>query len=100
MTVRYNLAQATEMICGTDSGLRDPQRWVRERLCRGPQRGGFPGRKIGRKWFMTAAQIDAALETCSNTQPQPEPEPAPAQPVSVLAGLSEASRRRLKAVRS
>jgi hypothetical protein len=88
---RHTLAQATHIICGDDSGLADPQRWVMRQL----RSGRFPGRKIGRNWFMTEAHIEAALDTLDNNpKPQPEPELAP-QPVGIIGGLSERAARRL-----
>ena len=85
---RRDLAYAAVVICG-DAGLRDPQRFVSKRLCRGE----FRGIKIARQWFMTDADIAAAIETLRN--PAPTPKPADAQPISVVDGLSQRSRRRV-----
>jgi hypothetical protein len=86
---RYTLAQATRIIVGDDSGLGDPERWVVRQL----RSGRFPGLKIGRNWFMTDADIEAAQATLRN-DPKPRPEPEP-QPVGILGGLSERAARRL-----
>jgi hypothetical protein len=88
---RYTLAQATRIICDDNSGLADPQRWVVRQL----RSGRFPGLKIGRNWFMTDADIEAAQDTLRN-DPRPilAPESAP-EPVGIISGLSERAARRL-----
>lgn len=88
---RHTLAQATRIICGEDSGLGDPERWVVRQL----RSGRFPGLKIGRNWLMTDADVEAAQATLRNDpKPLPAPEPAP-QPVGIISGLSERAARRL-----
>ena len=90
---RHTLAQATRIICGEDgAGLANPQHWVMCKL----RAGRFPGLKIGRNWFMTDADIEAALSALRN-DPKALPEPAPApQPVGIIDGLSERAARRLR----
>lgn len=90
---RYSLEKATELICGTDSGLSDPRRWVVRRL----RSGQFPGIKIGRSWFMTGEQIAAAIDACGNqSSPQVPVAQEPALPDSdINAGLSVRARRRI-----
>lgn len=89
---RHTLAQATRIICGDDSGLSDPEGWVVRKL----RAGRFGGLKIGRNWFMTDADVEAAQAALRNDpQPRPEPEPA-SQPVGILDGLSERASRRLR----
>jgi hypothetical protein len=84
---RHTLAQATLIICGEDgAGLIDPEGWLARRLAK----GDFGGIKIARRWFMTDADIDAALSALRN-DPKPKPAPEPEQPV----GLSERAARRL-----
>ncbi|MBX7136203.1 MAG: helix-turn-helix domain-containing protein [Fimbriimonadaceae bacterium] len=48
----YDLAEAAERIGGVS------ERWLAAQL----RDGKIPGRKVGRKWRMTAGDIDACLE--------------------------------------
>jgi hypothetical protein len=64
-------------------------------MCR-LRRGVFTGIKIGRNWFMTDADIEAAIESCRN-EVAVEPEPVVSEAVTVVDGLSARSRRRLRA---
>lgn len=89
--MKHPLPEATRRICGDDSGLKDPERWVMRQL----RSGRFRGQKVGRRWFMSDQDIAAAEEAL---YPAPKVEPAePDELVSVVAGLSTRSRRRLKA---
>lgn len=88
---RHTLAQATRIICGEDSGLSDPQGFILRKL----RAGRFPGLKIGRNWFMTDADIEAALSALRN-DPKPLPAPEPEQPAGIISGLSERAARRLR----
>lgn len=90
---RHKLPEATELICGPDSGLADPQRWVAQHL----RSGRFPGMKVGRNWLMTDADIEAAIEACRNTIRETKPEPEPSTPpVTVFDGLSARCRARIR----
>lgn len=93
---RHTLAQATRIICGEDgAGMANPQHWVMCKL----RAGRFPGLKIGRNWFMTDADVEAAQATLRN-DPKPLPAPEPERPVGIISGLSERAARRLNAVRA
>jgi hypothetical protein len=59
---RYTLEQATRVIVGDDSGLADPQLWMMRQL----RKGRFHGFKIGRNWFMTQADVEAAIDSLRN----------------------------------
>lgn len=48
----FDLAEAAERIGGVS------ERWLAAQL----RAGAIPGRKVGRKWRMTAGDIDACLE--------------------------------------
>ena len=86
---RHALPEAAQIICaGAD--LKLPELWVARRL----RTGVFTGIRIGRNWFMTDADIDAAIESCRREQPRPVVEDVP---LSVIAGLSERAARRLRA---
>jgi hypothetical protein len=94
---RHTLAEAARIICGEDSGLRNPERWVAMRIW--DRR--FTGIKIGRRWFMTDADIEAAIETCrrgiSPQTPAATVETEPAAAVSIADGLSARAARRRRA---
>jgi hypothetical protein len=90
---RHTLAQATRIICGDNSGLADPQRWVAQRL----RRGTFQGIRINRNWLMTDADIDAAIASLRNDKPKPLPVAPDPVPAPITAGLSARSARRLTA---
>jgi hypothetical protein len=88
---RRTLAQSARIICGDDSGLADPQGFVLRKL----RAGRFRGLKVGRNWFMTDADIEAAIAGLRNDPaPQLKPEPE-LQPVGIISGLSERAARRL-----
>ena len=61
------------------------ERWLIEQL----RSGRFPGRKVGRHWRMTDADINTALDICSNEGLRNVASTAPA------VGLTARSRRRL-----
>jgi hypothetical protein len=92
---RYTLEQATELICGRDSGLRNPQRWVAMRL----RRGEFGGVKIGRNWFMTHANVEAAIDSLRNeTKAASKPVTNRVADPRIIDGLSQRAKRRLRSV--
>jgi hypothetical protein len=76
----FDLAEAAACIGGVS------ERWLAAQL----RAGAIPGRKVGRKWRMTAGDIDACLEIfkigpeCSTPQ----------QPQHVEGNACEGSRRR------
>ena len=89
---RHNISVAAQLICGDDSGLTDPRGWVMRQI----RRGKFRACKIGRNWFMTDADIDAAKESLYAVA-RTEPQTPAAKPVSsVVDGLSAGARRRLR----
>lgn len=89
---RHNLAAATHLIVGDDSGLADPQRWVTRQL----KTGRFRGFKIGRQWFMTSEDV-AAAQLSLYPHPDGESKPETAGTGSrVVDGLSAGARRRLR----
>lgn len=49
----------TAMICGEDSGMKDPVLWVRRKIAGGQ----FGAIRVGRTYRMTAANIRDALES-------------------------------------
>lgn len=49
--------------------MRDPERY----LVRQIKAGRIRGRKVGRTWMMTDADIDDALEAFANPAPAPRP---------------------------
>jgi hypothetical protein len=55
----YSLAEIAVILCG-NSGPTE-QRWVADHL-RGYQKPHLPGYKVQRKWRMTEADLDAAIE--------------------------------------
>ena len=59
----YDLADAAERIGGVS------ERWLAAQL----RDGKIPGRKVGRKWRMTAGDIDACLEIFKVVPQQPVP---------------------------
>lgn len=59
----YDLAEAAERIGGVS------ERWLAAQL----RDGKIPGRKVGRKWRMTAGDIDACLEIFKVVPQQPVP---------------------------
>lgn len=96
MTAKRPLAEAARLICGEACTLRDPERWVRERLL-DPGYPDFRGQKIGRDWYMTDADIrraELSLYTKSSSKPTAPDEAA--SPTSLIDGLSARGRRRLQ----
>lgn len=69
----------------------DGERWLARRLNRKELRG----KKFGRTWVMTDADVAYMLSKYSNEVAEPVEIPAP-QPLSVADGLSARSRRRLR----
>lgn len=96
--LKHPLTVAARRICGQACTLRDPERWVRERLL-DPNYPDFRGQKIGRDWYMTDADIDRAEQSLylKSGSPTANPEPqAVAQPsLSLIDGLSQRGRRRI-----
>lgn len=76
-----------------DRHLKDPERYLRERI----RAGQFRARKVGRAWLMTEADIEAAIESLANTEPildTPTPAPTPS-PIGQLTAGSLRRRRRV-----
>lgn len=78
----YSLAEAATLICGR--GTRAETEWTAVRL----RRGEFSGYKAGRKWRMTQADVDAAIEAL-------RPKTIHVPPVPAMKGLTRTSARRL-----
>lgn len=76
----YSLIEAAAMICGKDSGIKDPALWVRRKIAAGQ----FGAIKVGRTYRMTAANIRDARESLA-VQPKIRPN---------LQGLTPTSARR------
>lgn len=72
----YTLDEAAEILHVTDG-------WLKKKL----QRREIPGRKVARHWMLTQGDIEAVIEGAATPVIAPKPDPA---------GLSPASRRRLK----
>lgn len=89
---KHSLAQSARLLCGDNPPHSDPEKWLARQL----RAGRFRGQKIGRFWFMTDADIEAAEESLYPAGAEPllhGPEP---EPVGIVSGLSERGRRRLK----
>lgn len=85
----HSLEQAAAIIVGDSTPTSVT--WVARRLCR----GDFTGYKAGRKWRMTDADIDAAIESLRPNrveQIRAVPEYAPA-----FSSMTSRSRRKLVA---
>jgi hypothetical protein len=85
----YSLEESSVRICGGDGNnnhVPAQVQWVMRRL----RRGEFSGYKVGRRWRMTEADIEAAIETL-------RPKRAYVPEVPQLSGLTRTSARRLSA---
>lgn len=85
---KYSLAEVARRIVPPGSGISNPERWVAVRL----RDGRFRGQKIGRQWFMTDADIEAAEQSL---YPTANVEVPASQAMSLIDHLSARSRRRL-----
>lgn len=96
MSAKHPLPEAARRICGEACTLRDPERWVRERLL-DPAYPDFRGQKIGRDWYMTDADIQRAEQSLylKAAPPQPDRSEEPGTPLSLVDGLSQRGRRRV-----
>ena len=83
-TRTYSLAEVALILCG-DNGPTE-QRWVADRL-RGYKNPALPGLKVQRKWRMTEADLDAAIELL---RPRPNEVRIPA-----MTSMTARSQRRL-----
>ena len=92
MTGKHPLREITKRIIPPDSGIRRPERWVTERLLD----GRFRGQKIGREWYMSDADIQAAEEFLYRSSRRAEAAPTVEPAVSIVEGLSARSRRRVR----
>ncbi|AHH16551.1 putative DNA-binding protein [Nocardia nova SH22a] len=73
----YTVAEVAEML-----GPHVTVAWLTKRL----RERKFPGRKVGRSWMLTRADIESAIELMARPAIAPKPDPA---------GLTAGSRRRL-----
>lgn len=90
----YPLVVAAERICGPDSGLADPVRWVARQI----KRGRFGARRIGRSYRMTQGQIEAAIALCENRVAAVEPSSVEPVGDGFAASLTPAAQKRLRSV--
>ena len=91
----YSLAEVIHIL-GLDE-LKNPERWLRERLNNGTLRGS----RIGRGWVMTDRQLEYNLEVALSNADKATPATGVNQdqqdePVSILDGMSEIARRRIQ----
>jgi len=88
----YTLDVAFRQICGDECDMKDPHGWMLRQI----RSGKFRARKIGHRYFMTQAQIDAAVEavTTRARAVRAEPAPAPAKPKGL--SLTRTSARQLR----
>ena len=85
------LSEVTERM-ELDRHLKDPERYLRERI----RAGQFRARKVGRSWLMTEADIEAAIESLANTEtPRPEPTPTLTPMSHGMASAASMRRRRV-----
>lgn len=81
------LGEASERLALADH-LADPERFLARQL----KAGKIRGRKIGRSWLMTDADIEAAIDAFAN---HTNTAPAPAEPTPATVGMpSKGSLRR------
>lgn len=96
VTAKYPLAVAAQRICGGEAcTLRDPERWVRERLL-DPNYPEFRAQKIGRDWYMTDSDIQRAERSLyfKSVAQQPIQDTEVAS-LSLIDGLSQRGRHRV-----
>lgn len=72
----------------------DGKRWLARRL----NRGELSGYKVGKDWMMTDSDIADLVERRRNRQIVVAAQAEAVEPISVMAGLSARSARRLKPV--
>ncbi|MCT7373189.1 helix-turn-helix domain-containing protein [Mycolicibacterium llatzerense] len=68
--------------------MSDPERWLQRQI----RSGRVTARKVGRHWFMTQADIDAALERFASKQ---GPEPVVEVDVPRRVGSAASLKRRI-----
>jgi len=73
-----------------DETMRDPVRWLTSQILNGK----FRGRKVGRHWLMTAADIEHNLERLANVTTEPAPAAQPAERPVGVPSLASMRRRR------
>ncbi|WP_406816617.1 helix-turn-helix domain-containing protein [Mycobacterium sp. M23085] len=84
------------------AGLKDATRWLANKV----RSREIPAVKVGRTWYMADDHVEAMFDRLSNqhgaeaelAQPVPQPEPQTTPAASIVDGLSERSRRRLRSV--
>lgn len=82
----YSLAEVAEIALPDD--MKDPERWLRERL----NRGELKGYRAGRKWRMREDHLEYLTESRNNSAQAVD---EPVEPVSILDGMSEVARKRI-----
>lgn len=85
----YSLAEVAAQVLPRE--WKNPQRWLRDRL----NRGEISGYRLGRVWLMTEDDVADFIARHRNTTTAAPARQAPA--TSVVDGLSERTRRRLRA---
>lgn len=92
MTKRFELTEvAAEHL---PDAIKDGPRWLRRQL----NAGRLKGRRYGRHWTMTQADVDYMLDAVANETITFETKSTEPRPVSFDEALSPRSRRRLRAV--
>lgn len=87
----YSLAEVAAMVLPAE--WRDAERWLARRL----NRGEIKGYRVGRVWRMTEAQVDNLIERFTNSTDSPPPQRNTEHATCVVDGLSQRSRRRIRA---
>lgn len=88
----YTLAEVAEAHVPPE--IKNPIRWLRERL----NRGEIPGKRLTRGvWVMTDAHVDAWLSDSTVVERVSDSADSAEAVVSISGGLSQRSRRRVSA---
>ena len=85
----YSLAEVAAIALPED--MKNPERWLRERL----NSGVLKGYRAGRTWRMREDHLEFLTESRSGSAEQSQPVVEPSEPVSILAGMSERARARI-----
>ncbi|MGW4368096.1 hypothetical protein ACWEKT_20880 [Nocardia takedensis] len=69
--------------------LGKSERWYIQQI----KNGRFPGRKAGRTWFLTAGDIDAAIEASRTPPARPVKRQPPPQPINTRPSTPRPARK-------
>lgn len=86
MSERLNRLDKVATDWGLDNEMTDPVRWLTKQI----KSGRITARKIGRHWYMTSSDMEAAVEAFASKQAKP----IASDELPVRGGLSAASMRR------